>query len=319
MPFPIHLITVSDRASAGAYPDLTGPLAAQLLSKAFPDAAVTHALIPDGTTSVQNAVAQACDAGARVVLTLGGTGLASRDHTVDATAQLISRDIPGVAEAIRAKGMEATPRAMFSRGVAGVIARGTLGNSAEVVIINIAGSPNAAEVACEVLIPVLPHLVNQLDDGKHDDAEPAQVEPQHALITERPLLRDLVERVVLGPKMGALVTFEGHVRNHDPEAADTVDRLEYSAHPDAEKQLADILTEFSREASHPGGEIRIAAHHRIGSLKVGDVALIVCVAAAHRTDTFRICQDVVEQIKARVPIWKKQFTSSDEGTWLGLS
>jgi molybdenum cofactor synthesis domain-containing protein len=319
MPFAIHLITVSDRASAGAYPDLTGPLATQLLSAAFPDATVTHALIPDGVTSVQNAIAYACDLGARVVLTLGGTGLASRDHTVDATAQLISRDIPGVAEAIRAKGLEATPRAMFSRGVAGVIARGTLGNAAEVVVINIAGSPNAAEVACEVLIPVLPHLVNQLDDGKHEDSEPAQIEPQRALITERPLIRDLVERVVLGPQMGALVTFEGRVRDNDPEADGAVERLEYSAHPDAELTLSEILDEFSREAAHPDGEIRIAAHHRIGSLTVGDVAIIVCVSAAHRTDTFRICQDVVEQIKARVPIWKKQFTATDEGTWLGLS
>lgn len=316
--FPIHLITVSDRAFTGAYPDLTGPLAEQILSVAFPDARVSYALIPDGTASVQNEIARACLQGARIILTLGGTGLASRDHTVEASQQVISRDIPGIAEAIRAQGMAATPRAMFSRGIAGVIARGALGNTAEVALINVAGSPNAAEVACEVLIPVLPHLVNQLDDGKHGESEPAHVTPKRALITERPLLRELVERVVLGPEMGALVTFEGRVRNNDPEAEGAVHRLEYSAHPDAEITLSEILDEFSQDAAHPDGEVRIAAHHRIGSLHVGDVAIIVCVSAAHRANTFQICQQVVEHIKKRVPIWKKQFSAGGV-EWVGLS
>lgn len=139
-----------------------------------------------------------------------------------------------------------------------------------------------------------------------------------ALITELPLDRGAVEALVLGPEMGALVTFEGRVRNHDPEAPDTVDRLDYEAHPDAQRILEDILAEFARVATDDGGELRIAAHHRIGTLAVEDTALLVSVTAAHRADTFEVCRDVVEQIKARVPIWKKQF-SNNEGSWVGLS
>lgn len=139
-----------------------------------------------------------------------------------------------------------------------------------------------------------------------------------ALITELPLDRATVEALVLGPEMGALVTFEGRVRNHDPEASDTVDRLDYEAHPDAQRILEEILSEFARDATDERGEVRIAAHHRIGTLAVEDTALLVSVSAAHRTDTFDVCRNVVEQIKARVPIWKKQF-SNNQGSWVGLS
>ena len=139
-----------------------------------------------------------------------------------------------------------------------------------------------------------------------------------ARITAEPLNREQLEAFVMGPGMGALVTFDGRVRDHDPEATGVVERLEYEAHPDAERALREIVTEFTRTADAGTGEVRIAAHHRIGSLNVGDSALIVCVAAAHRTDTFEICRDVVEQIKARVPIWKKQFSNGD-GSWVGLS
>jgi molybdenum cofactor synthesis domain-containing protein len=315
----IHILTVSDRATAGVYPDEAGPLAARLMGAAFPAATLTQALVTDGIASVHNGIARACASGARVILTLGGTGLAARDLTVDATTQLISREIPGVAEAIRAKGLETTQRAMFSRGIAGVITVGALGNTHEVVVINIAGSPNAAEVACEVLIPVLPHLANQLDNFTHEDIAAAPTERPLALITQRPLVRAIVERCVVGPEMGAVVTFEGLVRNHDAHAPDEVSRIEYSAHPDAQVTLAEIVNEYTRPSSHPRGEVRVAAHHRVGSLDVGEIAIIVCVAAAHRTDTFTICSEVVEQIKARVPLWKKQFTVADEGTWLGLS
>lgn len=163
----LHVITVSDRAVAGVYPDLTGPRAVELLQGAFPEARVSSDLVVDGVDSVSDALARGCAAGARIILTLGGTGLAARDLTVEGTQQLIYREIPGIAESLRAAGMAATPRAMFSRGIAGVIQAGTQGNGLDVVVINVAGSPNAAETACEVLIPVIPHLLGQLGDDEH--------------------------------------------------------------------------------------------------------------------------------------------------------
>jgi molybdopterin synthase catalytic subunit len=109
------------------------------------------------------------------------------------------------------------------------------------------------------------------------------------------------------------------VRNHDPEAEGEVIRLEYSAHPSALSVLEEVVAEFSHPGDDDSPEVRIAVQHRIGSLDIGDAALIVCVSSAHRGDSFDLCKNLVEAIKARVPIWKKQFTSDDDGVWLGLS
>lgn len=134
-------------------------------------------------------------------------------------------------------------------------------------------------------------------------------------ISEQVLNQAAIEELVADPACGAVVSFVGRVRNHDPEATGEVLTLEYSAHPDAERTLANIITEFSETNPH----LRIAAFHRIGTLGVGDSALVVCVTASHRTDTFVACRDIVEQIKLRVPIWKKQHTASGEAVWVGMS
>ena len=163
----LHVITVSDRAVAGVYPDLAGPRAVALLQAAFPQATITADLVIDGVESVGAALSRGYAAGARIILTVGGTGLAARDLTVEATQALIYREIPGIAESLRAAGMAVTPRAMFSRGIAGVIQAETHGNDLDVVVINVAGSPNAVETACEVLVPVVPHLLSQLGGEDH--------------------------------------------------------------------------------------------------------------------------------------------------------
>lgn len=134
-------------------------------------------------------------------------------------------------------------------------------------------------------------------------------------ISEKALDQSEIEQLVLDPSYGAVVTFVGRVRNHDPEASGEVITLEYSAHPDAEKILSEILQEFVSQFP----QLRIAAFHRIGTLSVGDSALVVCVAAAHRGDTFDVCHQIVEEIKLRVPIWKKQNTVSGESAWVGMS
>lgn len=164
----IHVLTISDRASAGDYADTAGAAAVDALTRAFPEAPISSALVPDGIESVQAGITAARATGVRVVITLGGTGIAPRDYTPEASRPLITRELPGVAEAIRRAGESATVRSVVSRGLAGVMdADDTFDTSS--VLVNLAGSENAAVVGCEVLIPLIPHLVMQLDAGNHDE------------------------------------------------------------------------------------------------------------------------------------------------------
>lgn len=144
---------------------------------------------------------------------------------------------------------------------------------------------------------------------------------QPGTITTQVLDPELYRGEVESPAAGATVVFTGVVRDHDPEATGTVTGLEYTAHPDAEKLLQEVVEEFNIvHHNHQDTEpvaVRVVAAHRIGELKVGDVALVVAVSAAHRSEAFGTCTQVVDEIKARVPIWKKQFTG-DESHWVGI-
>ena len=145
-----------------------------------------------------------------------------------------------------------------------------------------------------------------------------------ARVTDAPL--DLAEHLaaVDDATCGAVVTFVGRVRDHDPEAAGEVVAVEYSAHPDAETVLAALLDRVvesvADQSDRTGGtdEIRVAATHRIGNLEVGDDALVVTVAAAHRAEAFAVCREVVEAIKAELPIWKRQWEHDGGSSWVGL-
>jgi molybdopterin synthase catalytic subunit len=110
---------------------------------------------------------------------------------------------------------------------------------------------------------------------------------------------------------GAVVVFLGVVRDHD--GGRPVTALEYSAHPDAERFLRECC---ERVAASTG--LRVAAAHRVGALKVGDVALIAAVASAHRREAFLACASLVDEIKAGVPIWKRQRFSDGDSEWVGL-
>mgnify|MGYP000957840292 CR=1 FL=1 len=132
-----------------------------------------------------------------------------------------------------------------------------------------------------------------------------------ARISTAPLNAPEVESAVAGAEFGAVVLFTGQVRNHDGGRA--VTRLEYSAHPGAEKFLAAICAEVSASSGLP-----VAAVHRVGDLAIGDVAIIVAVAAAHRAEAFATCAELVERIKHEVPIWKRQHFADGESGWVGL-
>ncbi len=132
-----------------------------------------------------------------------------------------------------------------------------------------------------------------------------------ALVTDAVLDRAAVEAFVVTVEDGAVVTFEGIIRDHDHGAG--VSALDYEAHPDAESFLRDVCTEVAAETG-----LRIAAAHRIGHLVIGDVALIAAVASPHRADAFAACSRLVDLIKERTPIWKRQHLDDGVSEWVGL-
>lgn len=120
-----------------------------------------------------------------------------------------------------------------------------------------------------------------------------------------------VENAVLTDRDGALVTFRGIVRNHDH--GESVSALDYQAHPEAARFLAECCETITRETG-----VRVVAVHRVGSLVVGDTALVAAAAAAHRHEAFDACERLVDLIKKTVPIWKRQHLADGATEWVGL-
>jgi molybdopterin synthase catalytic subunit len=120
------------------------------------------------------------------------------------------------------------------------------------------------------------------------------------------------EALVAHRAAGAVVGFAGVVRDHD--GGRTVTRLEYSAHPTAQQTLAEVAAEIAAECH---GVRAIAVSHRIGTLQIGDAALVAAVAADHRGAAFDTCERLVDAVKARLPVWKHQFFADGTDEWVG--
>lgn len=146
------VVCVSDRCSQGLCEDKSGQLIKELVSPL--GNAEEYLLVPDEKDQIEKALISLCDKNVDVVFTTGGTGFAPRDITPEATKSVIEREAPGIAEAIRVKSLEITPKAMLSRAVSGI--RG------KTLIINLPGSPKAVREALEFVLPVIPHAVEVL-------------------------------------------------------------------------------------------------------------------------------------------------------------
>jgi len=175
------------------------------------------------------------------------------------------------------------------------------------------------------LIPLVPGLrvaVNrafaELGDLIPDHAEVALIPPvaggvdlPRVLLTAAPLSLDAAVQAVSGPGRGGVVTFTGMVRDHSRGRA--VLRLEYEAYAAmAEPALAQICAQ-----AHARFDAQVAIHHRVGTLTVGEVAVVIAAAAAHRAPAFDACRFAIEALKRDVPIWKKELTADGEH-WVGL-
>lgn len=133
-----------------------------------------------------------------------------------------------------------------------------------------------------------------------------------AELSERPIDLGTHEDLVTHRAAGAVVGFVGAVRNHD--GGRSVTRLDYSAHPTAQQVLAEVAAEIAANAT---GVRAIAVSHRIGTLQIGDAALVAVVAADHRGAAFETCALLVDTVKARLPVWKHQFFADGTEEWVG--
>ncbi|WP_292831531.1 molybdenum cofactor biosynthesis protein MoaE [Microbacterium sp.] len=120
-----------------------------------------------------------------------------------------------------------------------------------------------------------------------------------------------VAALVAGASAGALVTFEGVVRDHDDGRGVTA--LEYTAHPGATEVIAAVCARVAD--AHEG--VRLAAVHRTGRLRVGEAAIVCAVSSAHRAAAFAACAELVDELKALLPIWKEQRFTDGTTEWVG--
>ncbi len=154
----VGVLTVSDRSARGEREDKSGPLLAELVKERLGAEVVRMDVVPDEREEIAAVLKDWADRlRLDLVLTTGGTGFAPRDVTPEATRDVIEKEAPGLAEAMRAESLKVSPHAMLSRGVAGI-----RGNT---LIVNLPGSPKAVRENLEVILPVLPHAVELLNEN----------------------------------------------------------------------------------------------------------------------------------------------------------
>ncbi|TMC35703.1 MAG: molybdopterin adenylyltransferase [Chloroflexi bacterium] len=157
----IGVLTISDSGAKGAREDTSGERIRAMVTQLSGAVLSAGAIIPDEREQIEATLREWSDEKqVNLILTTGGTGLAPRDVTPEATKAVIEREAPGIAEAMRAFSLQQTPFGMLSRGVAG-----TRGHT---LIINLPGSPKAVQECLECILPVLPHAVNLLTEGPRE-------------------------------------------------------------------------------------------------------------------------------------------------------
>lgn len=159
----VGLLTVSDRAARGEYPDESGVVLREIVEQQTNWLVAHQEIVLDELVEIAQTLRNWCGLDIDLILTTGGTGFGPRDVTPEATRQIIEREAPGIAEALRAESLKITRHAMLSRGVAGIAGR--------TLIINLPGNPKAVREGMAVLLPVLPHALELLAAAPDSDQQ----------------------------------------------------------------------------------------------------------------------------------------------------
>ncbi len=160
----VGVLTASDRGARGEREDKSGKVIAELI-RGIGGEVAEYAVVPDAKAVIAGKLTEMADTlGLDLILTTGGTGLGPRDVTPEATLEVIERQVPGMAEAMRTASIEKTPHGMLSRAV--------VGTRGQTLIVNLPGSPVAVRECLEVILPALPHAVQVLKGKVADCARP---------------------------------------------------------------------------------------------------------------------------------------------------
>ncbi len=309
------VITCSDSVAAGTAVDASGPLAADLLVQLGHAVSGVRA-VADDEAAIRGAVEDALADGALIVVLTGGTGASPRDVTPDALRAMGLRELPGLGEAIRAASRDRVPTADLSRALGGVLGAA--------VVLALPGSPGGVRDGLAAVGGLLAHAAAMAGGEGHGAPQPTlrshAVDSNHfsvgidytagELVRDAPIAEADVADVVSADAAGAVITFAGVVRDHDRGRA--VVALRYEGHPDAGRVLAEVVA----EARVRPGVLGAAALHRVGELAVGDLAFVAAVSAAHRREAFEACAWLVDEAKARLPIWKHQRFADGTSEWV---
>ena len=156
------VVTVSDKGFSGEREDESGRVVREMLEGAGIEVARTE-ILPDDLPALRGLLEEICGKGFNLIVTTGGTGLSPRDVTPEATLSVIDREVPGMAEVMRAESLKETPHAMISRAVCGL--------AGPTLIINLPGSPKGARECLQVVLPAVPHAIEVASGGASECAK----------------------------------------------------------------------------------------------------------------------------------------------------